>query len=139
MSHIKIFNQSQEFTFHECRVCGINIYENGLRLDLANLLLNDAKYNYIFLTIDGLEIGKEYEHIAISITKRGKVSDISIQDLIKLLFSNQVVIYMDYYSCYSQSLLLKGTINNMEIEIIISEIKEINLFKNNELIQSFLI
>ncbi len=141
MEKIKLFNSNGKLSFHECKICNIDICDGKLYICLAEkcFYAHDQEYNSIIICVHGLEVNKEYVSLSISTNKKGKVKEITIKELKRLLLTNNLVVYLDYYSYFSKSLLLKGTINSMEIEIIISEITEISLLNEKQTIGSFVI
>lgn len=62
-------------------------------------------------------------YVTVSKTRKGKVKDISFGDLLSLLKKNCYNIDCDYYSYFTNAIMLKGYIDKYLVEIVITDIQ----------------
>ena len=124
----------QNFILHDSIINNICIKDSLLLIEFIEgpYIKNDSSdevkklYNCrMNIIIDQLEIGKEYEHINIQVIHRKKVKIISFYEFTKLVKKSKFKVYLNYYSNFANSILIKGTIFPLEIELTISEIQSI--------------
>lgn len=134
-----IFNISQNFTLHECKIREVEIQNQSLIISLRDkaCLGQDVYFNSVSVSIGDLSSDAEYEHINIVAIKKGRVKEISLKELCSLIQTNIFYVYLDFYSHFAKSLLIKGTVASMEIELIISEIEQFDFLYNQKHIFSY--
>lgn len=92
--------------------------ENGKEVSLS-------KECRLKLTIDNFNSENLSEHITVTKVHKNKVQEIEMIDFINKLKNNRFDIYLDFYSDFSRSILLKGYLSKNKFEIIMSEINNI--------------
>lgn len=71
--------------------------------------------------------GNEQCHVNIIKFKKDKRSDVSFNEFKSMLNCSKFRIYLDFYSDFAKAIYLKGNINNTEVEIIVTEIKDLSI------------
>lgn len=121
-----------KFTLHECIINELKTEESKIQLIFNNgiYLVNEGECTptnecILELELPYFNIDEAFEHISIKLFHKKRVKEIGYSDLVRLLSKNDFKVYIDYYSELAQSVLLKGTIKNFEIEIIVTDIKDV--------------
>lgn len=123
-----------KYCLHECIINKIEIKDSNLILYLDKGVYeyddNAGKYKItenckIFMKIDALNNETSYEHISISIFKKNVKKDISFNEFSKMVNQDSFKIYLDFYSSFVKGILLKGTCNKHEVELLITEVNDI--------------
>lgn len=129
---------SEKFILHDCIVDfieykGSNIifdFKRGVYSRCSNLnndSLNLTKSCKVIAHIENLEANKASEHISAFIFKKNKRIELEPNKIVNLVNDKTFRIYLDYYSNFANSLLLKGNIGNSELEIMLTEVKDIDI------------
>lgn len=80
----------------------------------------------IEISIDNLDVDKIYQHIVVKKIYKSKIKEIEFNTFLKLLkYNKEFKIDVDYYSFFAKSLLLKGRVGKYEMELVITEIKDV--------------
>ena len=125
-------NELSKYTLHECVIdelineksCIKLIFNNGIYSNNEEVITLTNKCIMEF-ELPSFNIDESYEFISIKLIHKKRVKEIEYTDLVKLLSKNIFKVYLDYYSELAQSTLLKGTLKNYEVELIITDIKDI--------------
>ena len=120
---MKVYNFGKTYLFHENSIIDFQLNKSKLIIHLENgiynCITNTVEDSKIELEIENFHKNQLYGNIIIS---KNKKRNISIRKFKKLLLKNKFKIYLDLYSSVFNVILLKGTINKMELEIFISEV-----------------
>lgn len=124
----------QNYILHDCTINNICIEDSSLILEfidgpyIKNDNMDEVKKLYkcqMNIIIEHLEKGKEYEHINIQVAHKKKIKTIHFYKFAKLVKKIKFKIYLNYYSNFANSMLIKGTLFPFEVELTISEVKNI--------------
>ncbi len=109
--------EASNIIFYSCN----GVYEYD---DITGISKVMKKCNINF-KIDNLIEEKSYEHISINIFKKNIRKDIPFSKFFEMVDENKFRIYLDFYSCFAQGLLIKGYCKKSEIELFITEINDV--------------
>ena len=138
---MNIVKNSVRYCLHDCVVNKIEIKDTNLILYLDKGIYefdtDIGKYKIvencnIFMKINELKEEEAYEHISISFFKKNTRKDISFNDFCEMVGKNSFRIYLDFYSYFAKSVLLKGYCNKAEIELLITEVNDIQVIFTNK-------
>lgn len=124
-----------KYCLHDCVINNVEIKDSTLILCAAkgvyefdvNIGTHKIRENCnILITIDGLSEKESYEHISVNLFKKSVRKDISFNKFRGMVKNNNFKIYLDFYSNFAQGLLLKGFCDKYEIELLITEVNDIN-------------
>src|SRR5690554_3283848 len=125
-------NELSKYILHECIIDEITNEESNIKFIFNNgiysineeitTLTNKCIMEFI---LPSFNIDEAYEYISVRLFYKKRVKEVEYMDLVKLLSKNKFKVYLDYYSEHAQSILLKGTLKNYEVELIITDIKDI--------------
>ncbi len=131
---MNIEKMNEKYCLHDCVINKIEIKDSTLIL-YANKGIYEFDVNIgthkirekcnIHIKIDGLNEKESYEHIFVYLFKKNGRKDISFNQFCKMIINNNFKIYLDFYSSFAQSLLLKGFCDKYEIELLITEVNDI--------------
>lgn len=124
--------QKINFVLHDCFIDYIDITNFGLSVKFNNgifianenteySLSNSCKLN---LFINDFKTHEDC-HVSIIKFNKSKRKDLSFNEFICTLEKNKFQIYLDFYSDFAKAIYLKGKMNNIEMEICISEINDL--------------
>lgn len=130
------------FILHDCTADKLELDKSKLQFYFYKgvyiLEDSDKKINPLLSTscklifnIEKLLVGKEYQHITIYSLKNNKRKELSFSKLIVLIEKYKFKIYLDYYSPFARSVLMKGKVGKLEIEISITEVENISIILND--------
>ena len=68
---------------------------------------------------------ESYEHISVYLFKKNVRKDITFNKFCEIVKNDDFKIYLDFYSSFAQGLLLKGYCGKYEIELLITEVNDI--------------
>lgn len=131
---MKIEKINTKYCLHECVINKIEIRDSNLVLcsnkGVYEFDVNIGTYKIvencnIHIKIANLSEEESYEHISICIFKKNIRKDISFDKFCKMVNNDNFKIYLDFYSSFAQGLLLKGYCNKHEIELLITEVNDI--------------
>lgn len=129
---MKIFNDIQ-YGLHDTNIHQIEINQNGIIMHFNEgvYLLNEHNKETVltnacrlYIRIDFFNSQAPYEHIIVSRIYKNKIKEIDIKEFFKYMKLNYFTVDLDFYSNFSNSILLKGYIDKFDFEIIISEIQK---------------
>ncbi|MBR7160755.1 MAG: hypothetical protein IKD20_06960 [Clostridia bacterium] len=126
---------STKYCLHDSYIEKINITDSKIIMEVDQLFCNSntslenriSKNQKIEILIEGLELGSEYEHIYTVHFQKNVRKDLPFDKFLALVEKYKMRIYLDFYSQWAQAMHIKGTIDKFEIEITISEVKDISL------------
>lgn len=110
-------NKRFKYNFYSCN----GVYEFDDNIGISKMM---KKCN-IYFKIDNLLEEKSYEHVSITIFKKNIRKDISFNKFCEMVDENKFRVYLDFYSCFAQGLLIKGYCKKSEIELFITEINDV--------------
>lgn len=125
---------NEKYCLHDCVINKIEIKDSFLVLGadkgIYEFDINIGKYKImencnIIIKIDDLNEKNSYEHISLYLFKKNLRKEISFNKFCELVKNDNFKIYLDFYSSFAQGLLLKGFCNKYEIELLITEVKDI--------------
>lgn len=125
---------NEKYCLHDCVINKIEIKDSILVLcadkGIYEFDTNIGKYKImencnIIIKIDNLNEKDSYEHISLYLFKKNVRKEISFNKFCELVKNDNFKIYLDFYSRLAQGLLLKGYCNKYEIELLITEVKDI--------------
>lgn len=125
---------NEKYCLHDCVINKIGIKDSALILYAdkgiyefdVNIGTHKIRENCdIIIKIDNLNEKESYEHISIYLFKKNVRKDISFKKFCEMIKKDNFKIYLDFYSSFAQGLLLKGYCNKYEIELLITEINDI--------------
>ena len=129
----------EEYALHDTRLNGITICDDGIELLFCEgVYKTDEKGKELFLTpectikfsICDFDQKNYYRHITVSKIKKNKIFETDLLKLICLLKEAPLDIDMQYYSVFSNAVLIRGTIGKCKFDFEITEISEVAfLFK----------
>lgn len=131
---MKIENVGTKYFLHDCVIDKIEIKDsniifyscNGVYEFDDNIGISKMmKKCNIYFKIDNLLEEKSYEHVSITIFKKNIRKDISYNKFCEMVDENKFRVYLDFYSCFAQGLLIKGYCKKSEIELFITEINDV--------------
>lgn len=125
---------NEKYCLHDCVINKIEIKDSVLLLcadkGIYEFDINIGTYKImencnIIIKINNLNEKESYEHISLYIFKKNVRKEISFNKFCELVKNDNFKIYLDFYSSFAQGLLLKGYCNKYEIELLITEVKDI--------------
>lgn len=125
---------NEKYCLHDCVINKIEIKDSVLFLcadkGIYEFDINIGTYKImencnIIIKINNLNEKESYEHISLYIFKKNVRKEISFNKFCELVKNDNFKIYLDFYSSFAQGLLLKGYCNKYEIELLITEVKDI--------------
>lgn len=125
---------NEKYCLHDCVINKIEIKDSALILSSdkgiyefdVNIGTHKIMENCdILIKIDNLNEKESYEHISIYLFKKNIRKDISFNKFCEMIKKDNFKIYLDFYSSFAQGLLLKGYCNKYEIELLITEVNDI--------------
>lgn len=66
-----------------------------------------------------------FEHIEIERIYKKKIKEIEYDEFITLLSKYAFSIYLDYYSPFADSLLIRGSLGKYSIDFVVTEVAEL--------------
>lgn len=129
-----------QYGLHDTEINRVTCTEFGIILEFDRgvyLLDNTGKETelskkcYLELKINFFDKQKMYEHIAIKRIRKNKIKDIEYLEFEAMFAKNALDIYLDYYSPFADSLLIKGFMDKHEIELVVTEIAELSFIFEN--------
>ena len=121
-----------KLVLHDSILRNISVSENGFVLELNNVFcmnifdeqkgIKDINLNINITKFDNMRAS---QHISIYKRKKNNIKEISFDELLKILLKTQVRIYIDYFSSFANSLLLKCNNNQIDIDLEIFDICEL--------------
>ena len=134
-----------KYGLHDTSFNTVKIGKKGISLSFNNgiYLLDEngkekrlSKECNLKIDIDHFNFKYPSEHICISKIHRNRIREITIQKLLNYLKNGYFNVYLDFYSGFSQSMLIKGFLGKSELEILVSQILEMEFIfsdtKNKE-------
>lgn len=130
--------QDTIYTLHDGIIDHLGIQNDKIILHFKNSIYTKNSQNMtvqqqcecnLVIKIESLKFGYENQFINIFAIKKGRMKELSFKKFLSLVDKNAFKIYIDFYSAFAKSLLLKGTIYPYEIEMIITDISEICITK----------
>lgn len=131
---MKIENVGTKYFLHDCVIDKIEIKDSNIifcscngvyEFDVNTGISKVMKKCNINFKIGNLIKEKSYEHISINIFKKNIRKDIPFSKFCEMVDENKFRVYLDFYSCFAQGLLIKGTCKKSEIELFITEINDV--------------
>ena len=73
-----------------------------------------------------------YENIQINLIRKNRIKEIEYAEFETMLMKSAITVYLDYYSPFADSLLIKGNMKQGGVEFIVTEIAELSFtFENS--------
>ena len=129
---VKKSGENNKYTLHECIIDEIINEESSIKFifnsgiysinEEATTRTNKCVMEFV---LPSFNIDEAYEYISVKFFYKKRIKRFQYMNLLKLLSKNKFKVYMDYYSELAQSILLIGTLKNYEVELIITDIKDI--------------
>ena len=125
-----------KYCLHDCIVNKIEIKDSTLILNFVNgiyefddniKMYKNIKDCNIHINIDNLNENEAFEHISINLFKKNIRKNLSSNEFIEMVKKDNFKIYLDFYSTFTRGILLKGYCKKYEIELLISEINDIQV------------
>lgn len=125
-----------KYCLHDCIINKIEIKDSVLILYFINGIYafddNIERYKNIkecniHIKIDNLNEKEAHEHISVKLFKKNVRKDLSFNKFIEMVKKDNLKIYLDFYSDFAKGILLKGNCNKYEIELLITEVKDIQV------------
>ncbi len=128
-------NNLLNYGLHESKITDLKCLESKMILSFEDgfyilnenqKLLDKTKASKMIIEIDDLKVDTIYQHIKIIKKNRKKYKEISYENFLYMIKESGFRIYLDYYSQFANSILLKGNSSKNEIEFVITDIEKIN-------------
>ncbi len=125
---------NEKYCLHDCVINKIGIKDSTLILcaekGIYEFDVNIGTYKIsgncnILIKIDNLNEKESYEHISVYLFKKNVRKDITFNKFCEIVKNDDFKIYLDFYSSFAQGLLLKGYCGKYEIELLITEVNDI--------------
>lgn len=125
---------NEKYCLHDCVINKIGIKDSTLILcaekGIYEFDVNIGTYKIrgncnILIKIDNLNEKEFYEHISVYLFKKNVRKDITFNKFCEIVKNDDFKIYLDFYSSFAQGLLLKGYCGKYEIELLITEVNDI--------------
>ena len=125
-----------KYCLHDCIINKIEIKDSVLILYFINgiyafddniEMYKNIKECNIHIKIDKLNEKEAYEHISVKLFKKNVRKDLSFNKFIEMVKKDNFKIYLDFYSDFAKGILLKGNCNKYEIEMLITEVNDIQV------------
>ena len=125
---------NEKYCLHDCVIYKIGIKDSTLILcaekGIYEFDVNIGTYKIrgncnILIKIDNLNEKESYEHISVYLFKKNVRKDITFNKFCEIVKNDDFKIYLDFYSSFAQGLLLKGYCGKYEIELLITEVNDI--------------
>ena len=133
---MNIEKMNTKYCLHDCIINKIEIKDSAVILYFGNGIyaFDDNIETYkkikecnIHIKVDNLKEEESYEHILVKLFKKNLRKDLSFNKFIEMVKKNNFKIYLDFYSAFAKGILLKGNCNKYEIEMLITEVKDIQV------------
>lgn len=124
----------EKYCLHDCVINKIEIKDSTLILcaekGIYEFDVNIGTYKIrgncnILIKIDNLNEKESYEHISVYLFRKNVRKDITFNKFCEIVKNDDFKIYLDFYSSFAQGLLLKGYCGKYEIELLITEVNDI--------------
>ena len=125
---------NEKYCLHDCVINKIEIKDSTLILcaekGIYEFDVNIGTYKIrgncnILIKIDNLNEKESYEHISVYLFRKNVRKDITFNKFCEIVKNDDFKIYLDLYSSFAQGLLLKGYCGKYEIELLITEVNDI--------------
>lgn len=125
---------NEKYCLHDCVINKIGIKDSTLILcaekGIYEFDVNIGTYKIrgncnILIKIYNLNEKESYEHISVYLFKKNVRKDITFNKFCEIVKNDDFKIYLDFYSSFAQGLLLKGYCGKYEIELLITEVNDI--------------
>lgn len=125
---------NEKYCLHDCVINKIEIKDSTLILcaekGIYEFDVNIGTYKIrgncnILIKIDNLNEKESYEHISLYLFRKNVRKDITFNKFCEIVKNDDFKIYLDFYSSFAQGLLLKGYCGKYEIELLITEVNDI--------------
>lgn len=125
---------NEKYCLHDCVINKIEIKDSTLILcaekGIYEFDVNIGTYKIrgkcnILIKIDNLNEKESYEHISVYLFRKNVRKDITFNKFCEIVKNDDFKIYLDFYSSFAQGLLLKGYCGKYEIELLITEVNDI--------------
>ena len=125
-----------KYCLHDCIINKIEIKDSAVILYFVNGIyaIDDNIETYtivencnIYINVDNLNEKEVYEHISVQLFKKNVRKDLSFNKFIEMVKKDRFKIYLDFYSDFAKGILLKGNCNKYEIEMLITEVNDIQV------------
>lgn len=125
---------NEKYCLHDCVINKIGIKDSTLILcaekGIYEFDVNISTYKIrgncnIHIKIDNLNEKESYEHIFVYLFRKNVRKDITFNKFCEIVKNDDFKIYLDFYSSFAQGLLLKGYCGKYEIELLITEVNDI--------------
>ncbi len=125
-----------KYCLHDCIINKIEIKDSAVILYFVNGIyaIDDNIETYtivencnIYINVDNLNEKEVYEHISVQLFKKNVRKDLSFNKFIEMVKKDSFKIYLDFYSDFAKGILLKGNCNKYEIEMLITEVNDIQV------------
>ena len=130
-----------QYGLHDAQINKITCTDEGIILEFHNgvYILDDSgketelsKKCYLELKINFFDSRKMYQSIQIYLIRKNRFREIEYAEFETMLSKSPITVYMDYYSPFADSLLIKGSMKQGGIEFIVTEIAELSFsFENS--------
>lgn len=130
-----------QYGLHDAQINKITCTNEGIILEFYNgiYILDESgkeaelsKKCYLELKINFFDRRKMYESIQINLIRKNRIKEIEYAEFETMLMKNAITVYLDYYSPFADSLLIKGSMKQGGIEFIVTEIAELSfIFENS--------
>ena len=131
-----IEKMNTKYCLHDCIINKIEIKDSAVILYFGNGIyaFDDHMAMYkivencnIYINVDNLNEKEAYEHISIQFFKKNVRKDLSFNKFIEMVKKDNFKIYLDFHSDFAKGILLKGNCNKYEIEMLITEVNDIQV------------
>lgn len=123
-----------QYGLHDTTINRITCTDDGIILEFDDgvYLLDEtgretvlSKKCYLEIKINFFNRQKMFEHIEIERIYKKKSEEIEYDEFITLLSKYAFSIYLDYYSPFADSLLIRGSIGKYGIDFVVTEVAEL--------------
>ena len=125
-----------KYCLHDCIIDKVEVESSKLIFYISKGIyekeLNTGEYKetgkcHILIEMDDFDEAQAYEHISINVFRRNVRKNISFEKFCELVLKRKFIIYLDFYSNFAKGLLIKGHSKKQEVELLITEIRDIQL------------